>query len=105
VLPQNSHVPWRIGLSFRLAWLSAMVLIALKLFLCAETYLPSAFAPSLRHDALGRISAVSASSAMSTASASLLGAARKLGLPASTVDFRIKRFDIDNFRCRKRLLN
>jgi hypothetical protein len=45
-----------------MAWLSAMVLRGLKLFLCAERYLPTAFAMSLRHDPLPRMSAVFANS-------------------------------------------
>jgi hypothetical protein len=47
---------------------SAMALRGSNLFLCADTYLPTAFAMSVRHDALARMPAVFANSAISSAS-------------------------------------
>jgi hypothetical protein len=43
---------------------SAMAVSGLKLFLCADTYLPTAFAMSMRHDALARMTALSTNSAI-----------------------------------------
>ena len=47
---------------------SAMALRAVKRFLCSDTYLPTAFAMSARHDAFARIPAVSANSAINAVS-------------------------------------
>jgi quercetin dioxygenase-like cupin family protein len=44
-----------------------MVLVVLKLFLCAETYSPTVFAMSMRHDALVRILAVALTVALAFA--------------------------------------
>ena len=49
---------------------SAMALRGLKLFSCTDTYLPTAFAISVRHDPLARMASVSANSAINAASSS-----------------------------------
>src|ERR1700751_3427846 len=44
----------------------AMTFSGVKLLLCADTYLPTALAISVRHDLLARISAISVNSAISS---------------------------------------